>query len=146
MSTMTTGILAAISNIHVLDGQCSSTTGNSAVYLMILSHCWPPHNRVFWVLSVDQRIYMSSAEHARGTGKGREGKGAIRWLSYQSLCFTHTTWSHLQLGSRRENFTDVPKVVICSSDINGETLEAVWIVASLATTAAITVIVGWVRS
>jgi len=49
-------------------------------------------------------------------------------------------------GSRMDNFTDIPKVVICSSDIDGDTLEAVWIVASLATTAAITVTVGWVRS
>ena len=43
-------------------------------------------------------------------------------------------------------FTDVPKVLICSSDIDGETLEAVWIVTILAITAAITVIVGWVRN
>jgi len=31
MSTMTTGVLTAISSIHVLDGQCSSAAGNSPV-------------------------------------------------------------------------------------------------------------------
>jgi len=37
-------------------------------------------------------------------------------------------------------------VAICSSDIDSETLEAIWIVSSLAATAALTAIVGWVRS
>ena len=45
-----------------------------------------------------------------------------------------------------DNFTDLPKVAICSSDIDSETLEAIWIVSSLAATAALTAIVGWVRS
>ena len=45
-----------------------------------------------------------------------------------------------------DNFTDIPKVVICSSDIDSETLEAIWIVSSLTATAALTGIVGWVRS
>ena len=44
-----------------------------------------------------------------------------------------------------DNFTDIPKVVICSSDINSETLEAIWIVSSLTATAALTAIVGLVR-
>jgi len=42
-----------------------------------------------------------------------------------------------------DNFTDLP---ICSGDIDSETLEAIWIVSSLAATAALTAIVGWVRS
>jgi len=45
-----------------------------------------------------------------------------------------------------DNFTDIPKVVICSSDIDSETLDAIWIVSSLTATAALTAIVGWVRS
>jgi len=45
-----------------------------------------------------------------------------------------------------DNCTDIPKVVICSSDIDSETLEAIWIVFSLTATAALTAIVGWVRS
>jgi len=45
-----------------------------------------------------------------------------------------------------DNFTDLLKVAICSSDIDNETLEAIWIVSSLAATAALTAIVGWVRS
>ena len=45
-----------------------------------------------------------------------------------------------------DNFTDIPKVVICSSDIDSETLEAIWIVSSLTATAAFTAIVGLVRS
>jgi len=44
-----------------------------------------------------------------------------------------------------DNFTDIPKVVICSSDIDSETPEAIWIVSSLIATAALTAIVGWVR-
>ena len=49
-------------------------------------------------------------------------------------------------GSRMDNFTDLPKVAICSSDIHSETLEAIWIVSSLAATGALTAIVAWVRS
>jgi len=45
-----------------------------------------------------------------------------------------------------DNFTDLPNVAIGSSDIGSETLEAIWIVSSLAATAALTAIVGWVRS
>jgi len=45
-----------------------------------------------------------------------------------------------------DNFTDLATVAICSSDIDSETLEAIWIVSSLAATAALTAIVGWVRS
>jgi len=45
-----------------------------------------------------------------------------------------------------DNFTDLPKVAICSGDIDNETLESIWIVSSLAATAALTAIVGWVRS
>jgi len=45
-----------------------------------------------------------------------------------------------------DNFTVLPKLVICSSDIDSETLEAIWIVSSLTATAALTAIVGWVRS
>jgi len=45
-----------------------------------------------------------------------------------------------------DNFTDFPKVSICSSDIDSETLEAIWIVSSLAATAALTAIVGWASS
>jgi len=45
-----------------------------------------------------------------------------------------------------DNFTDLPNVAICSNDIDNETLEAIWIVSSLAATAALTAIVGWVRS
>ena len=45
-----------------------------------------------------------------------------------------------------DNFADIPKVVICSSDIDSETLEAIWIVSSLTATAALTAIVGLVRS
>jgi len=45
-----------------------------------------------------------------------------------------------------DNFTDLPKVAICSSDIDSETLEVIWIVSSLAATAALTVIVSWIRS
>ena len=45
-----------------------------------------------------------------------------------------------------DNLTDLPKVAICSSDIDSETLEAIWIVSSLAATTALTAIVGWVRS
>ena len=48
--------------------------------------------------------------------------------------------------SRKDNFTDLPKVAICSSDIDSETLEAIWIVSSLTATAALTPIVGWFRS
>jgi len=44
------------------------------------------------------------------------------------------------------NFTDLPKIAICSSDIDSETLEAIWIVYSLAATAALAAIVGWVRT
>jgi len=50
--------------------------------------------------------------------------------------------TYLQLGSRINNFTDLPKVAICSSDIDSETLEAIWIVSSLAATVALTAIVG----
>jgi len=45
-----------------------------------------------------------------------------------------------------DNFTDLPQVAICSSDIDSETLEAIRIVSSLESTAALTAIVGWVRS
>jgi len=45
-----------------------------------------------------------------------------------------------------DNFTDLPKIAICSSDIDSETLEAIRILSSLAATAALTAIVGWVRS
>ena len=45
-----------------------------------------------------------------------------------------------------DNFTDLPKVAICCRDIDSETLEAIWIVSSLAATAALTALVGWVRS
>jgi len=62
------------------------------------------------------------------------------------ICCTHTTSCHLQLGGRMDNLTDLPKVAICSSDIDSETLEAIWIVSSLAAMAALTAIVGWVRS
>ena len=62
------------------------------------------------------------------------------------ICCTHATSCHLQLGSRMDNFTDLPKVAICSSDIDSETLKAIWIVSILAATAALTAIVGWVRS
>jgi len=44
-----------------------------------------------------------------------------------------------------DNFTDLVKIVICSSDIDSETLEAIWIVSSLTATAALTAIVGLVR-
>jgi len=45
-----------------------------------------------------------------------------------------------------DNFTVLQKVAICSSDIDSETLEAIWIVSSLAATATLTAIVGWIRS
>ena len=45
-----------------------------------------------------------------------------------------------------DNFTDLPKVPICSSNIDSETLEAIWIVSSLAATAALTAIVFYVSS
>jgi len=41
-----------------------------------------------------------------------------------------------------DNFTDLPNVAIRSSDIGSETLEAIWIVSSLAATVALTAIVG----
>jgi len=40
-----------------------------------------------------------------------------------------------------DNITYLPKVAICSSDIDSETLEAIWIVSSLAAMAALTAIV-----
>jgi len=47
-----------------------------------------------------------------------------------------------------DTFTDVPKVAICSGGIHIESLEVAWIglVASLAASGAVTVIVGLVRS
>ena len=66
-----------------------------------------------------------------------------------SINILHTRYiasHHLQLGNRMDNFTDLSKVVICSSDIDSETLEAIWIVSSLTATAALTAIVGLVRS
>ena len=65
---------------------------------------------------------------------------------YIYICSTHATSYHLQLSSRMDNFTDLPKVAICSSDIDSETLEAIWMMSSLAATAALMAIVGWVRS
>jgi len=41
------------------------------------------------------------------------------------ICCTHATSCHLQLDSRMDNFTDLPKVAICSSDIDSETSEAI---------------------
>jgi len=40
MSTMTTGVLAAISSIHVFDGQCSLAAGNAAVLVDDFNSLW----------------------------------------------------------------------------------------------------------
>ena len=62
-----------------------------------------------------------------------------------SIYKLHTRYiaSFATIGSRMDNFTDLP---ICSGNIDSETLETIWIVSSLAATAALTAIVGWVRS
>jgi len=47
-----------------------------------------------------------------------------------------------------DNFTGIPIDIdrYCSTDIDSETLKAIWIVSRLTATAALTATVGWVRS